>query len=75
MSFANFPVETVYTILSEAVLEGDKPIAQINRLPQNGEARDSKSLHLIDYEKMILLTICLFRSCSRSSFTVKQRPF
>ncbi|EGG00724.1 uncharacterized protein MELLADRAFT_111614 [Melampsora larici-populina 98AG31] len=41
MSFANFPVEIVHLILSKAVLEGDRPIAQINRLPQNGEARDN----------------------------------
>ncbi|KAH9811281.1 hypothetical protein DFH28DRAFT_1181963, partial [Melampsora americana] len=41
MSFADFPVEVVYMILTEAVLEGDKLIVQANRLLQNGEARDN----------------------------------
>ncbi|EGG00723.1 uncharacterized protein MELLADRAFT_111613 [Melampsora larici-populina 98AG31] len=43
MNFGNFPVEIVYSILTEAVLEGDKLIVQADRLLQNGEARDNMS--------------------------------
>jgi hypothetical protein len=42
MSFARFPAKIVKLILTEAVLDGDEQILQPNRLPQNGEARDSK---------------------------------